>query len=76
MTKQQKSIGKEMTLSGVPTVRRHAYFYIVLFLGTTLLHQAVWKPSLSDAPSDTAKVTQEIAQVQHELVLAGQRFAP
>ncbi len=75
MTKQQNSIRGQMTLNGIPTDRRHMYFYILLFLGTTLLHGA-WKNSLPEVAISAIEAGERVAEVQHELILAESRFAP
>ena len=74
MTKQQKSILTKLTLKDVPMVRRHVYFYIVLFLFTTLLHHTAWKGSPSS--TEAAEAGEMVAQVQQEMALAEARFAP
>lgn len=65
-----------MNLKDIPTARRHVYFYVVLLLATTLLHFTVWKPSVPDSTLAAIKAGEQAAQVQHELVLAEQRFSP
>ena len=75
MTKQQDSIGKKMTLVGIPMLRRHVYFYILLFLGTTLLHGA-WKNSLPDMADQAIEASVQVAEVQRELAVAESLFAP
>ena len=76
MTKQQQPVLEKLTLKDVPMVRRHVYFYIVLLLTTTLLHNTVWTSSPCDASLEAVKAGEKVAEVQHELALAETRFAP
>ena len=64
-----------MTLEKVPSVRRHVYFYILLFLTTAVLHNA-WKSSPPDVAAEAIKAGERIAEVQYELTIAEARLAP
>ena len=53
-----------MTLRGIPTTRRHLYFYLLLFLATAVLHGA-WKSADTTpiAVREAAKVGQKVTWV-------------
>jgi len=39
-----KPASDQLSLMGIPTPRRHLYFYLLLFLGTVVVHN-LWKTS-------------------------------
>jgi len=75
MTKRQKSLRRQMSLKRISSVRRHVYFYLLLFLTTAVLHNA-WKSSPPDAALEAIAAGEKVAEVQHELAVAEARFAP
>jgi hypothetical protein len=75
MTKRQKSIRTQITLSGISSVRRHVYFYLLLFLTTAVLHSA-WKCTPPDAALEAIAAGEKAADVQRELAAAESQFAP
>jgi len=75
MTKRQKLTLQQMTLEKIPCVRRHVYFYVLLFLTTAVLHNA-WKSSSPDAAAEAIKAGEAVAEVQRELTIAEARLAP
>jgi hypothetical protein len=54
MNSRKRHLQRELSLKGISTTRKHLYFYLLLFLGTVVLHN-IWRsmneqPSLADNP--------------------------
>jgi len=64
MTTWLRRIDPEMTLQGIPALRRHIYFLAVLFLTSAVANQALINFSSGDTGFADSPEAQELVRIQ------------